>query len=129
MRALFQLNIILQVVWMIAIVAGIFQPFLWLYIAILMGSTHLLFSFMILIWDGLKSKLIHHFYLSVIYIALWFLVGYNVIQLDFIDAFTNTNLNLFIIVAPAVALAIHYWHVSFTHLNPFKRLEHNVFDL
>ena len=129
MKTLFQLNIILQVMWMLAIIAALFAPIFLLYIAFFMGINHLIFSTILLIGDGRKSKLKYHLVISIAYLILFYLVCTDSIAVLGINC-QNHHDSLWVLGAvPPVLLAIHYWYVSFNFLNPFKSIEHNVFDL
>ncbi len=127
MKILFQLNIILQVIWILAIIAAFFAPFYLLYIAFFMGINHMLFSIFLLIGDGKDSKLFGHFIVSSLYLTVFFLVATEYIQIPMFLEGTLTGIVL--TFAIPCLLAIHYWYISFNYLNPFKSIEHNVFDL
>lgn len=126
MRVLFQLNFILQVFWLLVICIGIFQPIIILYAAILIGLNHYVFSFILLIGDGRDSKLLKHFVFSTIYLGLFFLAVNGVVDMG------NSTLSDFVVIVgcaiPAL-LAIHFWYITYVHFNPFRSLEHSVFDL
>lgn len=129
MRFLFQLNIILQIAWILAIIAAFFAPFFLLYIAFFMGINHLIFSLILLLGDGRESKLKYHFIFSVVYLILFYLIGTNTITIFGIHSFGRHETSWVLAAVPPIILAIHYWYVSFNYLNPFKSIEHNVFDL
>ncbi|MFT5511910.1 MAG: hypothetical protein ACI8SE_000304 [Bacteroidia bacterium] len=129
MKFFFQLNIVLQVFWIVAIVASIMAPFWILYIALFMGINHIIFSTVLLIGDGFKSKLQYHIICTGVYFLIWFLFYHDVFALSNIDLDLGYQWYWIIGGIPPAFLAIHYWYISFVHLNPFKKIEHNVFDL
>lgn len=129
MKFLFQLNFILQVIWLIVICAGVFQPILLLYAAIVIGFNHLVFSFIILIGDGTSSKLFRHFVISIIYLVLFFMIVNENINIESFLGNTVAEMVYYVGMGIPVLLAIHFWYITYTHFNPFRSLEHSVFDL
>ncbi|MFT5725763.1 MAG: hypothetical protein ACI9JN_002892 [Bacteroidia bacterium] len=129
MRTFFQINICLQILWILGIVMSTLSLGRLEFIAAFMIVTQWIFSFALLIGDGLKSKLIHHFYLSGILLLAWFLIGIGTIDLSEQLAMLTETKRLTLFWAPQFLLAIHFMYISFNHLNPVKSFEHNVFDL
>ena len=94
-----------------------------------MGINHVIVSTMLLIGDGLKSKLIYHFIFTVLYFLMWYIVHHQIVDPAIVERLIRVDWRWVFAAAPPALLAIHYWYMSFVHLNPFKKLEHNVFDL
>ncbi len=127
MKFLLQTNVVMQALWILALLCAIVEPIYILYIAFFMGINHMVFSLILLIAKGRKSHLLQHLIWSSVYLTLFITyvsVGRSV---------TNVELSedLFQILAsvPPILLALSYWYVSFVKLNPFKKTEHNVFDI
>ena len=125
MKTLLQINIVMQIIWLVAIVFLLVIPIYLLYLAFFMGVNHLLFSIVLFLIKGKRSKLIIHLIGTCIYFILLY-IGVEVVQ---IDTMVSRDTAQLLFAIPPILLAIHYWYTSFVHLNPFKKQEHNVFDI
>ena len=127
MKFLLQTNVVMQALWILALLCAIVEPIYILYIAFFMGINHMVFSLILLIAKGRKSHLLQHLIFFSVYLTLF------ITYVSVGRSMTNVELSedLFQILAsvPPILLALSYWYVSFVKLNPFKKTEHNVFDI
>ena len=128
MKTFLQFNIVIQVMWLVAIIGLLFEPVYLLYLAFFMGINHLLISIILLIIQGTKSKLLPHLIGSSIYLLLLVLSTTIGETLGF-GSMIGRDFGMLLMAVPPIVLACNFWYTSFIHLNPFKKVEHNVLDL
>lgn len=116
------INFFMQIFWVLAIVLNLLTMGLgrdgsmyFLYIALFMGANHVLVSFLAMLFSKHRYRFAVHFLLSILVITTF-------------SSLTRGWSEDLVWVAPAL-LAVYFWYLSFTWLNPFRRHTHNVFDL
>ncbi|MBO6518097.1 MAG: hypothetical protein JJ975_16280 [Bacteroidia bacterium] len=99
------------------------SAYLILLCAIPLGLSQILFSFWEVLTRGWKAKTSKHLIYSVIYLIVFFLAA------TISDYGGPLSEFMWMLVIPPIVLAIHFFYLTFTDLNPKKMVEHHVLDL